>query len=323
MKTKTGISLLISLLLVTISTFINPHFVAANDLKIAIILWRGETDAEKGFKEKLKELGYSVQYTTLNANQKKSQVGNILRKQLKPDDFDYVYTFGTTVSKLTKNFLKGRAPQIFNIVTDPVKAGLVNSLESSGSNICGVKLGIPLDLQIKNALEIIHFKKLGFLFNSREKNSNILLRELIQLSRQFDFKVIKLRSPPARKRLEWNLQRLIDKKVDVDAVYLPSDSYVVSRAKYVANQLKVANIKSIGAIKKFIKEGILLGSVADYRSLGKQAAMIIDRNQKGKKLENIPIPVPKNPKLVINSATSAALGFTISEDVLKNAVLLK
>lgn len=321
---KRGISILLFVMFMAVSAPTYQAFGAAeNNIKIAMILWRGETEAEKGFKDRLKELGYSVQYTVLNAEQQKSQVGSILRKRLKPEDFDYIYTFGTTVSKQTKSYLKGRSSQIFNIVTDPVKAGLVNNLKASGDNICGVKLGIPLTFQIESALKIIDFKTLGFIFNSREKNSDIILKELIELSKRLNFEVIKLRSPPARERLEWNLQRLIDKKVKVDAVFLPSDSYVVSRAKFIAAQLKVAKIKSIGSIKKLIKEGALLGSVADYRDLGQQAAMIVDRHQKGDSLKKIPIQLPQNPKMVINVTTSAALDFALPEDVLKNAIVLE
>ncbi|MFQ5936416.1 MAG: hypothetical protein ACE5LB_08420, partial [Acidiferrobacterales bacterium] len=39
------------------------------ELNIAMVLWRGETEAELGFKEGLQELGYSVRYTILNAGQ--------------------------------------------------------------------------------------------------------------------------------------------------------------------------------------------------------------------------------------------------------------
>ena len=320
---KMRISLSIFIMFVIVFTFFHPLFAESKELKVAMILWRGETDAERGFKDGLKELGYSVQYTILDAKQKKSNLGNILRKQLNPDNFDYIYTFGTTVSKQTKSYLNGRAPHVFNIVSDPVKAGLVKSLAASGGNISGVKSGIPLNLQIESAWKIINFKRLGVIFNSREKNSNIALNDIINISGQLGFEVVKLRSPPARNRLEWNMQRLIDGSVKVDAVYMPSDSYVISRAKFIADQLKLANVKSIGAVKTYIKKGALLGSVADYYMLGKKAATVIDIHNKGKRLNSIPVQVPENPKLVVNATTSTMLGFNIPEKVLKNAVILK
>ncbi len=99
----------------------------SKDLNIAMILWRGETKAEQGFKDGLKELGYSVQYTVMNASQDKTRLGHLLREDLKPKlkDFDYIYTFGTTVSKSTRFIVQDQVPHIFNIVAAPVKAGIV------------------------------------------------------------------------------------------------------------------------------------------------------------------------------------------------------
>jgi ABC-type uncharacterized transport system substrate-binding protein len=57
---------------------------SAKDLKIAMILWRGETEAEKGFQRGLKEFGYSVQYTVMNAGQDRTELGRLLRENLEP-----------------------------------------------------------------------------------------------------------------------------------------------------------------------------------------------------------------------------------------------
>ncbi|MBE9540983.1 MAG: ABC transporter substrate-binding protein, partial [Proteobacteria bacterium] len=54
---------LIPLALIISFTFSNSAFAAGKTLKIAMLLWRGETKAEQGFKDGLKELGYSVDYT--------------------------------------------------------------------------------------------------------------------------------------------------------------------------------------------------------------------------------------------------------------------
>ena len=276
------------------------------NLKIAMILWRGETDAELGFKEEVRKLGYDATYEVFNAGQDKSRLGDILRQDLDLKRFDYVYTFGTTVSVQTKSFLKGRVPQIFNIVSYPVRSGLAESMISSGGNICGVKSDVPIGQQIAYAMKILNFKRLGFIFNSREKNSNITLDELKALSDTFGFEIVKFRSPPAKHRLERNLS-IIAKKADViDAVFVPSDSYITSKGKLVAKGLNMAGIPTIGASQKLVEDGILLGSVADYYLLGQQAATILDRHQKGAPLSMIPIESP-HPKLVINQATMKLL----------------
>jgi ABC-type uncharacterized transport system substrate-binding protein len=311
-------------MLVILLVFSNSLLASGKSLKIAMILWRGETQAESGFKDGLKELGYSAEYIIINAGQDIKKLGVLLSK-LKPkfDEFDYIYTFGTTVSRRTRVIVNDRVPQIFNVVTDPVGAGIVQSTESSGGNISGMSNAIPISVQIKSALEVIKFNKLGIFFNPREKNSIITRKELYNVAKDFDFEVIDLRSPPVQKMLQENLRKLIDEPVLVDAVYLPSDSFLVSNAKLIGSQLRTAKVKSIGAIKSFIENGVLMGVVIDYYQLGRAAAKIVDRHQKGEKLQNIPIEKVEEPYLVINKTTSDILNIKIPEAVLKKATIVE
>ena len=315
---------LLFLILVTLLVFSNSLLAGEKSLKIAMILWRGETRAESGFKDGLKELGYSAEYIIINAGQDIKKLGLLLSK-LKPkfDEFDYIYTFGTTVSRRTRVIVNDRVPQIFNVVTDPVGAGIVQGMESSGGNIGGLSNKIPISLQIKNALEVIKFNKLGIFFNPREKNSMIIRKELYNIAKDFDFEVIDLRSPPVQKMLQENLQKVIDKSILVDAVYLPSDSFLVSNAELIGSKLRAAKVKSIGAIKSFIENGALLGVVFDNYQLGRTVAKIVDRHQKGEKLQNIPIEKVEKPYLVINKTTIDILNINIPETVLKKATIVE
>jgi len=302
----------------------NSPFDSEKSLKIAMILWRGETRAESGFKDGLKELGYSAEYIIINAGQDIKKLGVLLSKlKSEFDEFDYIYTFGTTVSRRTRVIVNDRVPQIFNVVTDPVGAGIVQSTESSGGNISGMSDAIPISVQIKSALEVIKFNKLGIFFNPREKNSMITRKELYNVAKDLDFEVIDLRSPPVQKMLQENLQKLIDESILVDAVYLPSDSFLVSNAKLIGSQLRTAKVKSIGAIKIFIENGVLMGVVVDYYHLGRSVAKIVDRHQKGEKLQNIPIEKVEEPYLVINKTTSDILNIKIPETVLKKAYIVE
>src|SRR4030095_4287767 len=297
---------------------------SAKDLKIAMILWRGETEAEKGFQQGLKEFGYSVQYTVMNAGQDRTELGRLLRENLEPklDVFDYVYVFGTTVASATKSIVQDKVPQIFNIVADPVGAGLVQSAELSGGNIAGVTNEIPLSLQLQTALKIIPSKPLGLLFNPREKNSMLVRDKISEIGRKLRFEIIDLRSPPAPHMLQENLQTLKDRSVVVDAVYLPPDSFLVSNAKLIGSELMAAKVKSIASIETFIEKGALLGLVSNYSELGKAAAMIVNKNQRGTKLSQIPVQAAKQPQLLINRTTSKELNINLPEALLKKAVFL-
>ena len=128
---KILVGVLLSWFLFPLGPFAPPA--GAKSLRIAMVLWRGETDAEKAFKDELKELGYSAQYVVMNAGQDRAELGRLLREDLKSklETFDYVYTYGTTVTLATKTIVQDKVPMIFDIVADPVGAGIVKSADVS------------------------------------------------------------------------------------------------------------------------------------------------------------------------------------------------
>jgi ABC-type uncharacterized transport system substrate-binding protein len=321
---KSSVFRFFSITVVVLLVFINSLLASDRHLNIAVILWRGETRAEQGFKDGLKELGYTVKYSIFDAGQDTKKLGQILSKlKSRFNEFDYIYTFGTTVSRRTRVILKDQVPQVFNVVTDPVGAGIVQSLKSSGGNISGMSGAIPISIQIKRALDVTEFEKLGLFFNPREKNSMIIREELYEVARQLDIEVADLRSPPAQEMLQENLRKLIDQSLHVDAVYLPSDSFLASNAELIGSCLRTAKVKSIAATKRFVENGALMGVVTDYYSLGKTVASIVDRHQKGEKLQNIPIERVEKPYLIINKTTSDILNIRIPEAVMKNAIIVE
>jgi ABC-type uncharacterized transport system substrate-binding protein len=297
----------------------------AEALKIAMVLWRGETEAEKGFRDGLRELGHTAQFVVMNARQDRAELGRVLREELKPrlETFDYVYVFGTTATLATKNIVQDRVPVIFNIVADPVGAGIVRSLEASGGNIAGVTNEIPLTLQLQTALAVVPIKRLGLFFNPREKNSMLIRDKIAEVARPLGIEVVDLRSPPAQDMLQENIQKLRDRAIAVDAVYLPADSFMVSNAKLLGTELRAAKIKSIAALESYVDRGALIGVVPEYRQLGRAAAAIVHRHQGGQRLQDIPVQADREPVVKINATTSRALGVDIPNALRKRAILVE
>ena len=127
------------------SIFSMPVLAAERDVRISMIQWRGETEACRGFKDALKEMGYSAQYTVLNAAQSRTTLGRLLREDLLPnlDNFDYVYSYGTTASKMTKTILNNKVPHVFSNVAAPVESEIADSMQSSGRNMSGTSNRVP------------------------------------------------------------------------------------------------------------------------------------------------------------------------------------
>lgn len=131
----------------------NRAFAAAKNHSIAMVQWRGEIEACRGFKDALQEMGYTVQYPVLNAGQDRTELGRLLREELLPnlEKFDYVYSYGTTASKRTKTALNNRAPHVFSNVAAPVESAIADSMQSSGGNMSGTSNRVSLSRQIEIA----------------------------------------------------------------------------------------------------------------------------------------------------------------------------
>lgn len=292
-------------------------------LKIGMLLWRGETRAEIGFREGLQELGYLVDYEVFDSAQDLKKLGthlHVINKNI--EQFDYIYTFGTTASRRAKVVIGARVPQLFNIVTDPVQAGIVTSLTSPGLNISGASDAIKIADQLGSAMQLFRFEKLGFFFNPREKNSMIIRNELHQFGDNNGFDVVDFRSPPAKESLLKNLQQLVDNPGLVDAVYLSADSYLVSEAELIGSLLRRAKVKSIGPVRSFIEHGVLMGVVGDYYQLGRSVSDIVDRHQKGEELGTIPVEHIHEVRLIINRQTAELVDLKVSGVVNDEAILL-
>ena len=264
--------------------------------------------AEKGFRDGLQALGYKTEFSTFDAAQDIANLGNALNYiTSQADAFDYVYTFGTTVSRRTQIVLDNRIPQLFNVVTDPVGAGIVASKGERRGNISGASDAVPVSKLLEMAIELFGFQKLGVFFNPREKNSMLIRKEIYTSAKVHGFEVVDFRSPPVAQLLQQNLRKLTENPTMVDAIYLPADSFLVSNATLIGSHLQSSKILSFGSVKNYIEAGVLMGLVVDYYDLGKAVAAIVDRNQQGEELQQIPV-IQAEFSLMINQTTSDLLG---------------
>lgn len=292
--------LAVSLLMVSFS---------AHALSIAMVVWRGQTDAETGFIAALEEQGHDVEVTWYDAGQDKVKLGQLIRGELSQnlDKYDYVYSFGTTVGKAVKTHLNGRKPHIFNIVSFPAKAGILPSEQGGQKNTAGVSSRVATETQFTNAMEFMSLSKVVVAFNPREQNSTLQLQKAVELGKKYDFEVVPLRIRPDAEVFMSDLQKL-EELMPISAIYLPSDSFLISNAQQIMKYVNENDIPSICAVSAYIKNGCLIGTLADYDSLGRLAAGIVEKHQEGVDISSLPVEFDTEPSPTINQLTQEKLG---------------
>ncbi|WP_421309628.1 ABC transporter substrate-binding protein [Aeromonas sp. 603696] len=278
----------------------------AHALNIAMVLWRGETAAEAGFRAELTRLGYQTTITVYNANQDRTALATMLRQQMLPKlaEYDYIYTFGTTATTMAKSLVANRKPMIFNAVSDPVGAGFLSEDKAQNSMVAGVSNMVPMALQLANASKYLPSdKRLLLPFNPREQNTLLVADMLINAAKGYQWQVATWRIAPDPKRLENELKRL-QQDAKNDIVFLAADSYLLSIAPRLLNALNAAAIPTICSAELFVEHGCSVGTISSYEALGKMAAVIIHRHQQGTQLQDIPLQTDPHPKLVLGQLGS-------------------
>jgi putative ABC transport system substrate-binding protein len=207
-------------------------------------------------------------------------------------------------------------PIVFVNGDDPVRSGLVASLNRPGGNLTGVTLLGP-DLLVKRLglLRVLvpQAARLGVLVDSVSRESSFQLQELEEAARRVGAS-IRVVTVGSDRNLDEAFATLTKERVD--AVFVTAGTYLfAARDRLVA----LAARDRIPAFY-FAREHVDAGGLATYgpsvpdafRQAGAYAARIL----KGEKPADLPVQLPAKFQFVLNLKTAKALGLTIPLDVL-------
>jgi len=289
---------------------------------VVMVLWRGVTDAERGFMDFLKTENVNVKYIIKDCKKDKTRLSNFIEeiRGIKPD---LVYTFGTTVTRSVVGTLKGRSadknildiPVVFNIVSDPVGAKLTENLQTSKSNFTGVSHAVPINTQINVMQKVKALDKIAVIYNPLERNSMLTVSALRKQSKISEFSLIEAplkigsNGKPILDSIFNIVERLAQAKPDF--LYLPPDSFLIANGDSListANQYKLASFSSTEVPIR--KSGALLGIVSTYYSVGKFAGykakqILLDKREPAL----LPIETLKKFSLLVNINTAKKIDF--------------
>ncbi len=276
-------------------------------LKLLMVLWRGETAAEQGFVDELRQQQVAVEITRINANQDRDRLAEQLWK-LAPrfDQFDLVYSFGTTASVMIKTIIRGRTPQLYSMVHNPAEAGLEPATPTSLA-LTGSTDAIPAQLQLEVARQLFEIRRLGFLFNARELNSQVQLEELELLCAEMGIALEILRVAPNSESLANQLNRLRSAEVAIDALYLPNDSYIISQSKLIMDALRQTPYRVIGTNETFVRDGALLAVAPDFDAMGRHLARRLRQLQDSDFHTHLAPITVEHPRIIYNEAARLRL----------------
>jgi len=209
-------------------------------------------------------------------------------------------------------------PIVFAVITDPVAAGLVESLDRPGRNITGTSNRWPFEKQIALVPRILPAAKtLGALWNPGEVNSQAAMGFIRPLAKKAGLEIVEV--PVATTADVAAAARGVADKVD--AFLMIPDNTTLAATSVLAQIALDTRKPLIGGDMDTVRQGSVATYGYDYFELGRLTATMAKEVLLDKKDPKV-MSVRFSPKesLIVNERTAARLNLRIPDDVKANAV---
>lgn len=297
-----------------------PAMAADVDVKLSYIVDHPAIDATRdGIIAALKEGGF-VDGETMSLEVQSAQGSMPTQVQINEkfvgDAPDLIVAISTPSAQTAMAATKD-IPIVFAAVTDPLEAGLVDSYEAPGRNLTGASDMTPIGKQLALLKRIVpEAKTIGVIYNAGEANSVAQVDVVKEEAARADLEVLEATAVQSGAVLD-AARSLVGK---VDAIYVPTDSTVVSAIESVVRVGKDADIPVIAADTGSVERGALAALGLNYfdigHSAGEQAVAIL----KGADPATIPVRFADRVELYLNATSAKAMGVTLPEDLTSEAV---
>jgi putative tryptophan/tyrosine transport system substrate-binding protein len=222
---------------------------------------------------------------------------------------------GTTPAKAATSTI----PIVFISAADPVKAGIVDSLNRPGGNATGVSL-IGSALEAKK-LGLLHevapgASTVGALINPNYADAQMQVDEVTAAAARIGVELVTLRAGNAAE-IDAAFATLLER--GAGALLVGEDvEFAALRRQIVALAARHA-IPTIYFQKEFVAAGGLISYGPHFADGYRQAGIYVSRILKGEKPAELPIVQPTKFEMVINLKTAKALGVEIPPMLLATA----
>ncbi|MBQ3279995.1 MAG: ABC transporter substrate-binding protein [Clostridia bacterium] len=261
----------------------------------------GEIAAEKGVTFDIKE-----DNCNLDGSVMQQIISNFLA-----DEVDLMVGVATPVALTMQGMTEDKpVPVVFAAVSDPVGAGIVQSLEAPGANLTGTSdyldTGAVLNLIFAANPDA---KKVALLYNPSEDASTAPIAAAKEI---LGGKGIEVKEYTGSNASEVMLAADAIVNDGMDAVFTPTDNTIMSAELSIYEKFAEAKIPHYTGADSFALNGAFLGYGVDYANLGREtadmiAAILVD----GADPAATPVKTFDNGTATVNTEICAAIGFDL------------
>ena len=202
-------------------------------------------------------------------------------------------------------------PVVFAAVSDPVAAGLVESLEKPGANVTGTSdyLDTTAIMNLIFALKP-EAAKIGLLYDIGQDASTTPIASAREYLSSKGVEVIE-HTGSTNDEIILAAQAMVAD--GVDAIFTPTDNSIMTAELAIYETLADAGIPHFTGADSFALNGAFLGYGVDYANLGVQTANMAADILFGKKPAETPVQTFDNGTATVNTEICEKLGYKFDE----------
>lgn len=292
-----------------------PSLTHAQERRVVAFLHSGsKTPPHDGFSQGLADAGYvNGQNITIERRYADGHYDRLteLAAELVQRGVAVICAAGGAHTAVAVKTASPNIPIVFSIGSDPVKFGLVASLNRPGGNITGVSF-FTAELEPKR-LGLLHSvvplaTSVGALINPTNANANEQARDLTEAARALGVQLQVLHAT-SEDEIEAAFVALSERRGN--AIVVASDSFFAGRQAAIVSIAARHAIPAIYEWREFADQGGLMSYGPNLTETYRQAGLYTARILRGDKPADIPVTRATKFEFVVNAKTAKALGIAI------------
>ena len=259
------------------------------------------------------ELGVTFDYADYTKNgQADSTTLNQIASDLVADNVDVIIPIATPAALIMQTATEeNQIPVVFSAVSDPVSAGLVESLDAPGSNVTGTSDALNVEAIIDLMLAANpDLKKLGLLYDQGQDSSKSAIESAEAYCQEKGIEVVE-KTGTTNDEIALAADALI--AAGVDAVFTPTDNTVMTAELAIYEKFVDAKIPHYAGADSFALNGAFCGYGVNYVTLGTATAdIVVDILVNGADPAATPVQIMSSGIAMVNTETAEAIGLDYS-----------
>jgi len=268
------------------------------------------------FRKGLSEIGYvegqniMVDYRWTGGEQVAATAAELVGRQVN------VIATGGLVAAFAAKTATATIPIVFATGDDPVRVGLVNSLNRPGGNITGISflLNATVAKRVELLRELVPAATvIGFLVDPSFPTAGLAISEAesAAVANRFQLLIVKASS---KSEIEAAFSNLVQQRAG--ALAINANEFFTSQTEQLVALAARNGIPTSYQLREAVDAGGLMSYGASFADSYRQLGVYVGRILKGEKPADLPVVQSTKFELVINLQTAKALGLTVPQTLL-------